>query len=315
MSDARPLLAGVELGGTKCICILGTGPDDIREQRRIQTAGPDVTLAEIASVLDSWQVAPGPFAALGIASFGPLELRPDSPRFGYVTSSVKVGWQGVDVVGRLAARRGVPVGFSTDVNGAALAEGRWGAARGLRDFAYVTVGTGIGVGLVAHGQLVLGCNHSELGHIRVARLPGDEWPGICAFHGDCAEGLASGPAIAARIAAAPATAGESVIWDYVAFTLAQLLHTMVFATAPQRILVGGGVIEGHPELLPLARRRLLESINGFIDLEDLTGGTDGYVVAPGLGSLAGPLGALALAADVAPGRAAATGVTAASRRR
>jgi len=298
MTADQPLLAGVELGGTKCICILGTGPGDIRAQRRIPTGDPDATLAAVAAILDAWQAAHGAIAALGIASFGPLELRRHSPAYGFVTSSVKAGWQGVDVVGRLAALRDVPVGFSTDVNGAALAEGRWGAARGLSDFAYVTVGTGIGVGLVAHGQLVLGCNHSELGHIRVARLPGDGWPGICAYHGDCAEGLASGPAIAARAGKDATTlAAGGPLWDGVAYTLAQLLHTVVFATAPERILVGGGVIEGRPELLPLVRRRLVESINGFIDLEDLTGGTTSYIVQPGLGGLAGPLGALALAAD------------------
>ncbi len=298
MSAERPLLAGVELGGTKCICVLGTGPDDIREQRRIPTAAPDVTLSDIVAVLDSWQARHGEIAALGIASFGPLDLQLQSARYGHVTSSVKPGWQDVDVVGRLAARRRVPLGFSTDVNGAALAEGRWGAARGLRDYAYVTVGTGIGVGVVAHGQLVLGCNHSELGHIRVVRLAGDTWGGVCPYHGDCAEGLASGPAIAARAGvAAGEVAADSPVWDFAAHALGQLLHTMVFATAPQRILIGGGVMEGHPELLPKVRRRLLASINGFIDVERLTGGMARYVVAPGLGPLAGPLGALALAAD------------------
>jgi fructokinase len=315
MTAERPLLAGVELGGTKCICILGTGPDDIREQRRIPTAAPDATLAEVVTVLDDWQSRHDGFAALGIASFGPLDLRPQSPTYGHVTTSAKPGWRDVDIVGRLAARRRLPVGFSTDVNGAALAEGRWGAARGLQDFAYVTVGTGIGVGLVSHGQLVFGCNHAELGHIRVARLAGDSFPGICSFHGDCVEGLASGRAIAARLGeSATGLTQDSFAWRSVVHALGQLLHTMVFATAPQRILMGGGVTEGHPELLPLVRRQLLESINGFIDLDGLSGGIADYIVAPGLGPLAGPLGALALAADAvaAPDRAALAARTLAS---
>jgi fructokinase len=315
MTAERPLLAGVELGGTKCICILGTGPDDIREQIRIPTAAPDVTLADAVAVLDSWHAKHGVIASLGIASFGPLDLRFESPTYGHVTSSVKPGWQDVDVVARLAGRRRLPVGFNTDVNGAALAEGRWGAARGLTDYAYVTVGTGIGVGVVAHGRLVLGCSHSELGHIRVARAAGDSWPGVCPYHGDCAEGLASGPAIAARTGVAAGEIGAAnPVWDFVAHTLGQLLHTMVFATAPQRILIGGGVMEGHPELLPMARAQLVASVNGFIDVERLSGGVARYVAAPGLGPLAGPLGALALAADAASeGHAGAQDVRSSTR--
>jgi fructokinase len=298
MTPASPLLVGVELGGTKCVCVLGTGPADIRAQVRIVTREPMATLAEIRAVLDGWRDAHGPCAALGIASFGPLDLRPGSSAYGHVTSSAKPGWRDIDVVGGLGAGRGVPVGFDTDVNGAALAEGRWGAAYGLRDFAYITVGTGVGVGLVVGGQLVRGCNHTELGHVRVARMPGDQWPGICPYHGDCVEGLASGPAIAARAGRqASEVPAENPAWEPVVDALGQLLHTLVFATAPARILVGGGVAEGHPELHARLSRRLSESVNGFVDLEDITGGLDRYVVRPGLGALAGPLGALALAAD------------------
>src|SRR5215472_16494491 len=148
MAASRPLLGGVELGGTKCVCILGTGPDDIRAQTRVPTGESDTTLSRIAEVLDSWQTAYGSPEAIGLASFGPLDLRPGSRTFGQVRSTVKPGWEGADILGRLGRGRGVPVGFNTDVNAAALAERRWGAARGLDDFAYITVGTGIGVGLV-----------------------------------------------------------------------------------------------------------------------------------------------------------------------
>jgi fructokinase len=298
----KALLGGVELGGTKCICILGTGPDDIHAQVSIPTGERETTLQRINSVLDGWQSQWGPIQAMGLASFGPLDLRPDSPRFGHITSTVKPGWENTDVFGRLAAHRGVPALINTDVNGAALAEGRWGAAQGLRDYAYITVGTGVGVGLIVAGLPVFGCNHPELGHIRIARMRGDTWPGICQFHGDCVEGLASGPAIAAR-AGIPGNEipADSAVWESVAHALSQLLHTLLLATAPQRILMGGGVIEKRPELLTRVRESFVNSLNGYLDLQDLTGGIDRYVLPPGLGALAGPLGALALAADAHAG--------------
>ncbi len=294
----QPLLGGVELGGTKCICILGTGPDDIREQISIPTAGRDSTLALINRVLDEWQPKHGAIEALGLGSFGPLDLRPQSRRFGHITSSVKPGWEGTDLIGQLGTHRGIPVAINTDVIGAALAEGRWGAARDLGDYAYITVGTGVGVGLIVGGNPVSGCNHTELGHIRIARLPGDTWPGLCPYHGDCIEGLASGPAIGAR-AGVPGNQvpADSPVWEPVAHALAQLLHALLLCTAPRRILIGGGVIERRPELLGRIRKLFVRSLNGYLDLEDLTGGIESYVTAPGLGALAGPLGSLALASD------------------
>ncbi len=298
MTGQGPLLGGVELGGTKCVCLIGTGPDDIRAQTSIPTgADPAHTLGRIAELLRDWQVRHGPVRALGIASFGPINLSRQSPGYGFITSTVKPGWAHTDILGRLAHDR-IAVGFNTDVNGAALAEQRWGAARGLEEFAYVTVGTGIGVGLVVGGRLVLGCTHTELGHLRVVRARGDTWPGVCTFHGDCVEGLASGPAISAR-AGMPASAvpPESPVWDGVAHALAQLLHTVVLTTSPKRIFIGGGVIEARPGLLVQVRRHLRESLNGYLELDELEAGIDRYIVPPGLGPLAGPLGALALAAD------------------
>ncbi|MDP9014937.1 MAG: ROK family protein [Pseudomonadota bacterium] len=299
MIDHKPLLGGVELGGTKCVCIVGTGPGDIRAQTSIPTGcDPEVTLRRIDKILNDWQQAHGVIEALGIASFGPINLARRSPTYGFITSTTKPGWSRTDIVGRLNRGPDTSIGFDTDVNGAALAEKRWGAALGLEHFAYLTVGTGVGVGLVVGGRTVFGCNHGELGHVRVVRAPGDTWPGICKFHGDCVEGLASGPAIAAR-AGMPAAdiPTDSPVWDLAAHALAQLLHTIVLATAPQRILIGGGVTEGHPALLAKIRRELTHSINGYLDLEEMAGAIDRYVVVPGLGPLAGPLGSLALAAD------------------
>jgi fructokinase len=294
--DAK-LLAGVELGGTKCVCILGTGPDDVRATERLATGEREQTLRQIESVLDSWRGQHG-FEALGIASFGPVDLRRDSPTWGYITSTPKPGWRDTDVAQRLARRFGVPVGFDTDVNGAAFAEGRWGAAQGLEDFAYVTVGTGIGVGSIVRGRSIFGMTHTETGHIRVARKPGDIFAGVCPFHGDCIEGLASGPAIAAR-SGNPATEmpADHPAWDFVAHDLGQLMHTMVLTTAPNRIFIGGGVLGGQPHLFPRIRRELERSLNHYIAAPQLARGLDQYIVPPGLGAMAGPLGALALAVE------------------
>jgi fructokinase len=293
---AKPLLAGIELGGTKCVCILGTGPEDIRAQERLVTGEPVATLAHIEGVLARWLGAHGPIAALGIASFGPVVLRPGHPAYGSIAATTKPGWSHTDIVGRFAHRFGVPLAFDTDVNGAALAEGRWGAARGLRNFAYVTVGTGVGVGLIVNGGPVLGCTHTEMGHIRATRAPGDTWPGICSFHGDCVEGLASGPAIEARAGvSADRLEPTHPAWTYVAHTLGQLLHTMVVTTSPERILLGGGVMSAQTHLFERVRAELRRSLNGYVEVDEVGAGLARYVVPPGLGTMAGPLGALALA--------------------
>jgi fructokinase len=297
--SASPLLlGGLELGGTKCSCLIGTGPDDVRMHTTIPTGSdPAATFARIEAELRLGVARHGPIHALGVASFGPIDRRRTSAHYGWITSTPKPGWRDTAIVPRLA-HWGVPIGFDTDVNGAALAEGRWGAARELDDFAYVTVGTGVGVGLFANGALLHGFLHPELGHIRVVRRAGDAWPGACEFHGDCVEGLASGPAIAAR-AGMPAhsIAASDAVWEGVIHALAQLLHTLVLATAPRRILLGGGVIEARPELLAGLRRELASSLNGYVQHEELGAGIQSYVSTPSLGSRAGALGALALAAD------------------
>jgi fructokinase len=299
MSSTQPLLGGVELGGTKCICLIGTTPQDIREQCSIPTRGDsDATLRRIEDTLKGWQHRHGSIAALGIASFGPVELQRRSAKYGFITTTPKAGWRDTDVAPRLARAFKVPVGFDTDTNGAALAEGRWGAARGLTDFAYITVGTGIGVGVVASGRLVGGIAHPELGHIRVARKSGDSWPGSCEFHGDCLEGLAAGPAIAHRTGRrGEDIAADDPVWELVAHALAQLLQTLVLATAPQKILLGGGVMMSQQHLFGRLRRELQRSLNHYIDVPELAAGIDEYIRPPELGELAGPLGALALAQD------------------
>jgi len=290
------IYAGVELGGTKCVAILAREADDILERAVIPTTAPDGTLGLIERTLLDWQRTHG-FDALGIACFGPLDLDPDSLTYGHVLATPKPGWSGAIVAPRFRNALRVPLLFDTDVNGAAFAEMRWGSGRGFSDFAYVTVGTGVGVGLIVNGHPVRGFGHCELGHVRVERWPGDDFSGTCPYHGDCVEGLASGTALAARFGdRLDQLAVDDPAWDPVVWTLAQLCHVIVCAAAPQRIALGGGVIDQQPHLLGKIEMTLIESLNGFLRLP-----SDGaYVCAPELGTDAGPLGAIALAMTATP---------------
>ena len=287
--------AGVELGGTKCVAILARGPEDIIARETVPTTSPDETLGRIEQMLSRWRSEQG-FAALGIGSFGPLELDPGSPEYGRITSTPKPGWRGTDVLGPLQRAAGVSAAFDTDVNGAALAEMRWGAGQGFDDFAYVTVGTGVGVGLIVNGKPTRGFAHCELGHIRVARLAGDDFAGSCPYHGDCVEGLAAGPSVRARAGdSAQQPSPDDPVWQSVAWAIAQLCHAIVCAAAPRAIAIGGGVVENQPHLLDRIERMLIESLNGYMQLPP--GGN--YVRTPALGTDAGPLGAIALAMTAA----------------
>ncbi len=292
------IYAGVELGGTKCICILGSGPEDIRAREQLPTRDPPATLAQIAEILARWNSGAEPLAAIGIASFGPLDLRAGSRSFGRIGMTPKQNWAHTDLASYFTQRFAVPVGITTDVIGAALAEGRWGAGHGLSDFAYVTVGTGVGVGLIHDGRPLIGAHHPELGHARIARAPGDDWPGHCSFHGPCVEGLASGPAIEARCGVvAVDLPPESPVWSLVAHALGQLSHLLVVSVAPQRILMGGGVLSHRAHLFPEIRRCLRASLNGYLDIAEVNESLEDFIVPPGLAADAGPLGALAVAID------------------
>lgn len=260
----------------------------------VPTTSPEETLAAIEESLRKWQRRQQ-IAALGIGSFGPIDLDRSSPAHGFITTTPKPGWSGTDVAGRLQRALGVPTGFDTDVNGAALAELKWGAGQGLRDLAYITVGTGVGVGLICDAKPVHGFGHPETGHVRIARLPGDEWPGSCPFHGDCVEGLAAGPAIKARLGVEHLHdfAPDHPVWETVAWALAQLCHLLVCSTAPSAILIGGGVAKGQPQLIGRVGELLVESLAGYVALP----AGRAYVQPPGLGGQAGPLGSIALAMD------------------
>jgi fructokinase len=290
MSD--PIYAGVELGGTKCVGIVARGPEDVLERKVIPTTAPEETVGAIEATLRQWQSTHA-FKALGIASFGPVDLDEASPSYGHIVRTSKPGWSNTDVARRLERSTGVPMAFDTDVNGAALSEMRWGAGRGMPDFAYITVGTGIGVGLVVNGNPIRGFAHSELGHIRTSRLAGDDFAGSCPYHGDCAEGLASGPALKARLGGRSfdELSQDDPLWETTAWTLAQLCHVIVCAAAPHAIALGGGVMDRQPHLLGRVNRMLGESLNGYM----LLPGGNAYVRPPALGPNAGPLGAIALA--------------------
>ena len=292
MSSSSRLYAGVELGGTKCVAILAAGPDEIAARESVPTTTPEETLGRITELLATWRSREG-FAALGIASFGPLNLDTVSPNYGRIASTPKPCWTGADVRGQLSTAAAVPVAFDTDVNGAALAEMRWGSGIGVDDFAYVTVGTGVGVGLIVNGKPTRGFAHCELGHIRVRRLDGDDFGGSCVFHGDCVEGLTAGPSLKARTGKDDLSdlTDDDAIWTSVASALAQLCHTIVCAAAPRAIAMGGGVLDRQPHLLQMVNRLLLESINGYIQIPS----GQPYVRPPALGNNAGPLGAIALA--------------------
>jgi fructokinase len=304
MSGPAPMLrGGVEAGGTKFVCVVGTGIGDVRAETRILTTTPADTLTAVVRFFEDATRLHGPLAALGVGSFGPVDLHPASPTFGTITSTPKPGWAGTDVVGTLRRALGVPVAFDTDVNVAALGEWRHGAARDLDTFVYLTVGTGIGGGGLVSGRLLHGLVHPEMGHLRVPHDPAaDPFPGVCPFHGDCLEGLASGPAIAARWGAPAESLDEDhPAWTLEARYLALALHNIVCTLSPQRIVIGGGVM-AQPSLLPRVRAELASLLNGYVQAPALLARMGEYVVTPALGDRAGVAGALVLAeAQLPPG--------------
>jgi fructokinase len=294
------LYGGIEAGGTHFVCAVGSGSDDVRAETSFPTTTPDETIgraAEFFTSTHSVQALSGDkIAAIGIASFGPVDLDPSSASYGWITSTPKPGWGNTDIVGKVREALDVPVGFDTDVNAAALSEHVWGSARGVDDFVYLTVGTGIGGGAVVNGHLVHGLVHPEMGHLRIPHdLEADDFAGVCPYHGDCLEGLASGPAIAERWGRPPEGLPEDhPAWELEATYLGLAVANLVCTLSPQLIIMGGGVME-QPRLLPLVRRKVLEVLNGYVQHPDLLRHIDSYIVPPGLGDRAGVLGAIALA--------------------
>lgn len=293
----KPLYGAIEAGGTKIVCAAGYGPAEIPGDCHavIPTGAPQPTLAAVVEFFERITGRYGPLAAIGIASFGPVDVDRRSTTWGRILATPKPGWSNISMVAPLE-RFGCPIAIDTDVNAAALAEVRLGAGAGLGSLAYVTVGTGIGGGLVVADRTIKGLLHPEMGHIRVRRDPRDaDFPGVCPFHGDCLEGLASGPAVLARWQThagnlADAHPGREILGDY----LGQLAATIALMVSCERIVFGGGVASGG-RLLPYIRRAASRWLGGYLPVEERAGGFNSYIMAAGLGDSAGTAGAFLLA--------------------
>lgn len=285
---------GIEAGGSKWVCAIGDGAAGVLAIETIPTTTPEETISRAAEFFKQ----SGPVDGVGVASFGPIDIRRGSPTWGYITTTPKPGWAHTDVVGKLRAALEIPVAFDTDVNAAALAEWRWGAAVGLDTFSYITVGTGIGGGAIVNGRLVHGLLHPEIGHMRIPHdRARDRFDGVCPYHGDCLEGLASGEAIRQRWGRpAEELSADLAVWELESEYLAFGLMNVICALSPQRIVVGGGVPKQRT-LLSLLRRRLQELLAGYFNAPELTqpDAIDRYIVPPALGDQSGVLGAIELA--------------------
>ena len=291
-----PLYGGIEGGGTKFVCVVGSGPGDIRAETRFPTTTPRETLGQAIDFFHQQQAVHGRLDAIGLACFGPLDPDPTSPTYGRIQPTPKPGWTGADVVAPLVEAFGLPVGFDTDVNGAALAEARWGAAQGCDPVLYLTIGTGIGGGVLVNGKLLHGLIHPEMGHIPMPHdRQRDPFPGSCPFHGDCFEGLANGPALHKRWGQPAETLPpDHPAWDLEATYIAYALAAYISVLSPQRIVLGGGVAQ-QSQMFPLIHAKVPQILNGYIHSSQILQHIAEYIVPPGLGGRAGVLGAIALA--------------------
>jgi len=297
MNRDAPLIAAIEAGGTKFVVAIGTGPDDIRAIHRIDTGEPDRTLRNVMQWIAAACRKFGAIKAIGIGSFGPVDLDREGGTFGYITTTPKPGWQHVPLVPMLHGRFQVPIGFDTDVNAAAIGEQLWGAGQGIDPLVYITIGTGVGGGVIVNGRPLHGLLHPEIGHIHVPAptMPGVVVPGcVCPFHSSCLEGFVSGTAIAARWGGkAQEMPLNHPAWEEVAETLAYGLVNVILTLSPRRIILGGGVMH-QPGLIELVRSHVVRHLNGYVHAVEILQDIEAYIVLPGLGDRSGICGALAL---------------------
>ena len=281
----------LEAGGTKMVCAIGDENGNILEKTTIPTTTPDETLEAITEYFKDKGIS-----ALGIACFGPVDLNVNSLTYGHILKTPKPYWSDTDIVGVLKKALNVPIGFDTDVNGSILGEATWGAAKGLTDVIYITIGTGIGGGIISGGKLVHGMLHPELGHMKMTYAPNDTYKGKCPFHSNCFEGLASGPAIEERWGVEGSKLSErDEVWELESFYIAQALSNLICILSPQKIILGGGVMH-QEKLFPLIKEKVLKNLNDYIltkELKDI----DSYIVPAGLNDDQGILGAIKLAID------------------
>ncbi|WP_078378729.1 ROK family protein [Sutcliffiella halmapala] len=280
----------IEAGGTKFVCGIGDENGKIYERVSFPTTTPEEVLGHVTEYFKSHDLQ-----ALGVGSFGPIDLNLQSPKYGYITSTPKPLWQNTNLVGMLREHFNIPIGFDTDVNAAALGELKWGAASGLDSCIYMTVGTGIGVGAIVEGKRVHGLTHPEMGHILVRKHPKDEFLGNCSYHQDCLEGMAAGPAIEKRWGKkGQELVGNDRVWELEGYYLAQGIANFILILSPQKVIIGGGVAK-QLQLFPLIRNNVQAVLNGYIEHQQILSAIEEYIVPPGLGDNAGLCGALALA--------------------
>jgi fructokinase len=289
------IYGGIEAGGTKFVCAIGSGPEDLQNEVRFETTSPQETINRTLEYFKE-QYLKQKLLAIGIGSFGPIELNRESSNYGFVKSTPKPGWSNINICGLIEEELKIPIGFNTDVNAAALGEYEWGAGRGLNNFIYLTIGTGIGGGVMINGRLLHGLQHPEMGHIFIPQdIKSDPYEGNCPFHKNCFEGLASGPAMKNRWGKSPEDLNEDhKAWDLEVQYISLALTNYICTLTPERIIIGGGIME-QKKLLPLIHTTVKKMLNNYIQLEEITDNIEKYIVLPSLGNKAGILGAIALA--------------------
>jgi fructokinase len=289
------LFGGVEAGGTKFVCCVASGPNKIVEEIRFATTTPDETLRKVVRFFQPY-VTGGKVRTIGVGCFGPLDLEPGSPTYGYITATPKIHWSNTDVRGTLQRSLNIGIAIDSDVNAAAVGEHVWGASRGQDPSLYLTIGTGIGGGYLKDGKPLIGLQNLEMGHIRIPHNRElDPFEGSCPFHGDCFEGLASGPAIEERLGVTGAIVPVSdPFWDIEAEYIASALMNYILTLSPKKIILGGGVMQ-RGFLLPKIRNRVCVLLNDYVTSKTILENIDQYLVPPGLGNQSGSMGAVALA--------------------
>ncbi len=285
------LLGGIEAGGTKFVCAIGHPPDEIHAVERFPTTTPEET---IGRTVEFFRAQPQLPDSIGIATFGPADVRPDSKTYGFITSTPKPGWSNTDLAGQIMRELRRPVAFDTDVNGAVVGEYLWGAGQGKQNLLYLSIGTGVGGGAIVNGQPIHGLVHPEMGHLFLPRAEEYDYKGNCPFHGDCLEGMVSGPAIQAHWGIpAENLSPDHIAWSFVAHFLSYAVTNMILILSPERVIMGGGVMQ-QTHLFPAIRSRVQSHLNGYVKAKELIDQIDQYIVPPGLGNRAGVLGAMAL---------------------
>lgn len=286
------LIGGIEAGGTKMVCAVGDENGVIQDRVSFPTRQPKETFEDILGYYRKWDIK-----ALGIGCFGPLDLDRKSETYGYITKTPKPGWGNIDVVGTFRNALNVPIGFDTDVNGAVLGEVTWGAAKGAESAIYITIGTGVGVGVYVNGGLLHGLIHPEGGHILIARHPNDSYKGKCPFHGNCVEGLASGPAVEARWGKKGVElADRDEVWELEAYYIAQAITNYIMVYSPQKIILWGGIMH-QEKLFGMVRKEVQRLLNGYMAHKMILENIDEYIVPPALGEDPGIIGAVKLGLD------------------